>query len=88
MTTLDRLTNAAKEVLLVEWDPIGIQDVPQAADEYDEYALRVARMLSDGTSVAELSRHLLEIETDVLGLKGDLARVQRVAAKLLTITQN
>jgi len=88
MTRLNHLTNAAREILLVDWDPIGIRDIPQAADEYDEYVPRIAKMLSDGTSVAELSRHLLEIETDALGLKGDPARAQQVAARLLTITQS
>lgn len=88
MTRLNTLTDAVREVLLVDWDPIGVNDVPQAADEYEEYAPPIARMLSDGTSIAELSRHLLEIETDVLGLEGDPARAERVAASLLIIAKS
>ncbi len=85
MTRLDQLTDAVEKILLAHWDPIGVGDVRQAADEYDEYALYVARMLAKGSSHAELSRYLLEIERATLGLKGDPARARRVAAKLLTI---
>ena len=24
-------------VLMAEWDPIGVSDIPEAADEYDSY---------------------------------------------------
>jgi hypothetical protein len=85
MAGLIDLTNAVREILLADWDPIGVGDVPQAADEYDDYALRIARMLAGGTSVAELSGYLLEIETDTLGLKGDPARATRAAERLLNI---
>ena len=85
MTRLSHLTNAVREILLAHWDPIGIRDIPAAADEYDEYAPPIARMLAGGTSVAELSSHLLEIETDVLGLKGEPARAHQVAARLLSL---
>jgi hypothetical protein len=88
MARLDNLTNAVRDILLVEWDPIGIRDVPQAADEYDAYAPPIARMLADGTSVAELSRYLLEIETDALGLNGDPARAKHVADRLIDIRQS
>jgi len=71
---------------LNEWDPIGIRDVPQAKDEYDDYAAPIARLLVEGTSVAELSRYLLEIERDTLGLRGDPARASEVATKLLSLT--
>jgi hypothetical protein len=86
MARLDDVTNAVRDVLLVEWDPIGIRDVPQAADEYDGYAPPIVRMLAIGTSAAELSGYLLEIETDALGLEGDSARARQVAERLLSIS--
>jgi hypothetical protein len=85
MARLNDLTNAVREVLLTQWDPIGVHGIPEAADEYDEYAPPVARMLADGTSVAELSSYLLRIETDTLGLKGDPTRARQVAERLLNI---
>ena len=86
VTRLNQLTNATREILLVYWDPIRVGDVPKVADEYDAYTLPIVRMVADGTSVAELSRYLLEIETDRLGLKGDPDRARLVAAKLLSLT--
>jgi hypothetical protein len=71
---------------LSKWEPIGVRDVPQAADEYDEYASHVARMQVEGASVAEVSRYLLEVERNALGLKGDPARASEVAVKLLSLT--
>ena len=72
-------------ILLSDWDPIGIRDVPQTADEYDAYAAPVARMIAEERSEAELTAYLLEIETEIFGLVGDTERARRVAAKLRSI---
>jgi hypothetical protein len=80
------LNAKVRGVLLSQWDPIGVRDVPQAADEYDGYAAHVANMLAEGTTVGELSSYLLEIEQDALGLRGDSARANEVANKLLNLT--
>ena len=31
------LLDEIQKILLREWDPIGIQDIPEAQDEYDSY---------------------------------------------------
>lgn len=46
------------EVLLSDWDPIGVNDVPEAQDEYDSYVGDVYRMLASGCSEDELVEHL------------------------------
>jgi hypothetical protein len=74
-----------KRVLMHDWDPIGIRDVPQAQDEYDDYARQIARMLAAGISIADLSKDLLEIETGSMGLPGDSGRANAVARKLWQI---
>ena len=85
MTRLNRLTDAVREILLVHWDPIGIQDVPQAQDEYDAYLPPLARMIIDGASVAEISHYLLQVEADMLNRKGNPERARRVAERLLNV---
>ncbi|MGH6826425.1 hypothetical protein [Methyloceanibacter sp.] len=88
MTSLAPVGKKVGQVLLTDWDPIGICDVPQAHDEYDEYdeyVPPIARMLAKGTTAVELSDHLLKIERDTLGLKGDTERASRVAMRLLRI---
>jgi hypothetical protein len=36
-----------REVLMQEWDPIGVRDAPHAQDEYDRYVGQVYVMLMD-----------------------------------------
>jgi hypothetical protein len=85
MRNVTELVEQIRTVLLKDWDPIGIRNVPRAVDEYDEYAPPIARMLVAGTSAAELSDHLLGVERDTFGLTGDPDRARRAAAKLLNI---
>jgi hypothetical protein len=84
MTSVAQVAKEVRGILLADWDPIGIRDVPQARDEYDEYLPLIAKMIIKGTTVAELSSHLLEIERDAFGLKGDPERADRVAMRLLS----
>ena len=46
------------EVLLRNWDPIGVRNVPQAQDEYDAYVGGVYRLIASGATARELgARH-------------------------------
>lgn len=36
----DAMVNAIRRILLEKWDPIGIGDIDEAADEYDRARLR------------------------------------------------
>ncbi len=51
-----------------KWDPIGANDVPQAADEYDNYIDGVDELLRRGATDKELSEYLIRIETERMGL--------------------
>ena len=79
------LFESGRQVLMSDWDPIGIRDVPQARDEYDDYARQIARTLAAGTSTADLSKRLLEIETASMGLPGNRERANAAARKLWRI---
>jgi hypothetical protein len=54
-------------ILLKDWDPVGIQDVPQAGDEYDRYIPPIAKMVIGKASAPEVSQRLLEIEIQIHG---------------------
>lgn len=56
------------KVLLQEWDPIGIREYPEAQDEYDSYVEGVLRLLETDAPDKALIDHLLEIETDTIGV--------------------
>jgi hypothetical protein len=67
-----------REVLMQEWDPIGVAGVPEAADEYDAYADKAYVMLMDERAPAEaLSAYLLEVATSYMGLPSTEALAER-----------
>jgi len=72
-----------REILMQEWDPVDVRDVPEASSEYDVYVDAILQMVLAGASQAKLSDHLLSIEADSMGLPGDERRSDRVAASLL-----
>ena len=74
------------EVLLSDWDPIGVNDVPEAQDEYDSYVGGVYRMLASGCSEDELVEHLWKIEAHTMGLvAADRESLRPIAAKLMKL---
>jgi hypothetical protein len=59
---------AIRAVLMSKWDPIGVADTPEAADEYDNYINGVYRLLESGATDWEIAEHLRRIEVDRMGL--------------------
>lgn len=58
-----------RQLLLRDWDPIGVQDVPEASDEYDTYADKAYVMLMDERATAEvLADYLYYIAAEHMGL--------------------
>jgi hypothetical protein len=53
---------------MAEWDPIGVKDVPEAADEYDSYIGGMFDLLERKASEHELAEYLRRIEVDRMGL--------------------
>jgi len=62
--------NVIREILLRHWDPIGICDVPEAADEYDHYAAAILQMLKAGRNRDDLEAYLIDVMTSRMGLQG------------------
>lgn len=78
---------AIKDVLLKEWDPIGVQAIPEAQDEYDAYVSAVYSMLVTRKPVSEVFKYLLWLETEPMGLTADRQRTQSIAEKLVQLAQ-
>ena len=55
-------------ILLSEWDPIGVAEIPEAKEEYSGYVGVVYRLLSSGSSAIEIAEQLRAIEIDRMGL--------------------
>jgi len=78
---------AIKDLLLKEWDPIGIQGIPDAQDEYDAYVSAIYSMLITRKPVSEVFKYLLWLETEHMGLTADRQRTQSIAEKPVEINQ-
>lgn len=75
---------AIRGILLWDWDPIGVGDEPEAASEYDAYAMRLYGILARGGSVADVAIFLAE--SGAFGLEPLPAeRLRRVADALITL---
>jgi len=80
-----RYHHAIREILLRDWDPIGVGDVPEAQDEYDSYISGIYGRLIHRIPEQELFDHLWEIETQHMGLFGNRGKTQQVTQKLLLL---
>jgi len=81
MATKDVLARV-RQLLLREWDPIGIADEPAAQDEYDGYVGQIAQSVFAHLPASEIANRLIIIETELVRLPGDRARAVRVADRL------
>lgn len=71
-----------KRILLKEWDPIGISEIPEADDEYDAYVQHVSGMIQEHKTVEEIYAYLRWIEVERICLDGDDEHTRKVANKL------
>jgi hypothetical protein len=51
-----------------EWDPIGVSDVPEAADEYDRYIGGIYGLIQRDAPKREISAYLRRLEIDEMGM--------------------
>jgi hypothetical protein len=68
-----------------DWDPIGVNDTPEAQDEYDSYVGGVCSLLISGADAFKLRQHLAQIETVNMGLSAPCSHLDDVVRKLLTM---
>jgi hypothetical protein len=77
-----------QRILLNEWDPIGIAAVPEAADEYDAYALQVFTSLQSGASIALIRDYLEQVVTERMGLEGNMEHSELIAKRVLEVHES
>lgn len=82
---LDRMTARVDEILWSVWDPIGVNDVPEARNEYSGYAGRVAARLLRGDTDDQIARYPRGLVLDSMGLPG--VNPEREAATLAVLRE-
>lgn len=60
-----------RNLLMKNWDPIGVRGVPEAINEYDTYAGRIADTLRRGADVESVSAMLSTVRVDWMSLQPD-----------------
>ena len=81
------LHDAIHTILIQEWDPIGIKDIPEAQDEYDAYVPGIYKLLISRKPTYEVFEYLWSIETEYMSLCGDRQRTKQVAERLVDLTK-
>jgi hypothetical protein len=75
-----------RDILLSDWDPIGVHGIPEATDEYDTYANKAYVMLmNERATASEIAGYLYMIATKHMELADDgtLAEKGEHVAQLL-----
>jgi hypothetical protein len=86
-TKIRRLMAAVGEVLLRDWDPLGVADISSCRDEYDRYAATVSRYLWEGADEYKVVSYLSQVqEVDMRLSHADAERDRLVAHSLLALT--
>ena len=62
----ESLLGMTRLVLSVDWDPIGAFGHRETLDEYDRYAIPVAKLLAEKPTVEAIAQLLQELETAVI----------------------
>jgi hypothetical protein len=88
MEKLMDLEKSVKEILLNEWDPIGVKNNPKAKSEYDSYALRILGMLANGTDEGKIEIFLTDTVTKDFELKANTELTRAVSKKLISLKKS
>ena len=82
----ENFQNRIREILWCEWDPIGVNGIPNAIDEYDTYADTIwAKLQRQPVTESDIATYLLDIGIRHMGLPGRdcVAAVSDHAARLI-----
>lgn len=79
------IQDSIRQVLIEDWDPIGVRGVPEASDEYDAYIGRLYRILFDRRPIDELVNCLEQIEREEICVSTSEQVRRWVAGKLLAL---
>jgi hypothetical protein len=83
---IQRINDEIRQVLVKEWDPIGIKDEPRAQDEYDSYIGGVFNLLAKHGSDKEIEDYLWKIIEDRIHVHPQMGATQNAVKALRSIS--
>lgn len=78
-----KLYDAVDKILWEKWDPLGVNDIEDARDEYYSYIPKITELLIKGRDSFKITQHLYDLTTISMGGLGDKKRDQVVSKLLL-----
>jgi acetyl-CoA carboxylase alpha subunit len=78
---------AIRRALLNEWDPVGVNEIAEAQDEYDSYVPTIYKMLISRKPRHYVFDYLWQLETEHMGLTGDRQATERFVDRLMQIPE-
>ncbi|MFI5305118.1 MAG: hypothetical protein ACHQYP_10035 [Nitrospiria bacterium] len=82
-----RYHKAIHDILIKEWDPIGVENVPEAQDEYDSYIPQIYKRLITRASEQNLFDYLWWVETEHMELSGNRTITWTIVHKLFQLNE-
>jgi hypothetical protein len=73
-----------RRLLMEQWDPIGVKDAPEAADEYDGYRGAVVRLLREGAPAQRVAEYLAQVEQTRMDFKTTPEQLLPIAEQLVS----
>ena len=76
-----------RDILMDDWDPIGIKQFTDHVDEYDSYIPKIYSLLIHRKTQVEMCDYLWWAGTENMGLSGNRAHTESVAVKLMALIE-
>ncbi len=77
-----RIQREISEILRKVWDPIGINDAPEARDEYDSYVWKVYLLLRIKAPDGLIYAYLRFVESILMGISKPSSNIKNTIRKL------
>ena len=78
-----KLYELIDEILWRDWDPIGVNKIEDVRDEYQSYTPHIFSLTIQGADKIKIAEHLYNIETIIMGMKGNKNYCEEIAQKII-----
>lgn len=73
------------DILWFDWDPIGVNDIEDARDEYQSYTPEIFELKIKGADRSSIANRLNEIAVDRMGLLGNIEHCIKIADRIVAV---
>lgn len=85
MNMENKIFRAIDKILWMDWDPIGVNDLPICRDEYRSYVPAICRLKLAGGDQETIALKLFEISQNEMEITLTMEVCQKVAEKIINV---